>query len=91
MGSCGLTNSEAEPVVAVAKGIMDAQGASNPNANPLCGKTITISHGGQKAEAKIVDTCPGCAGEGLDLSPSLFQRFASLDAGRVVGVEWWEN
>jgi len=63
----------------------------NSNNNPLCGKTITITYNGVTKTAKVVDTCEGCAAGNIDLSPSLFQDFAPLSAGRVGGVSWYVN
>jgi expansin (peptidoglycan-binding protein) len=63
----------------------------NPNDNPLCGKSITISWQGKTATATIMDTCPGCANGGLDLTPSLFQQFAPLSEGRLTGMTWTYN
>ena len=95
VGSCGYTSTDSDPIVALAQGMMteamNASGDLNPNHNPLCGKMITISYGGKTAQAKIVDTCPGCSGASLDLSPSLFQTFAELGAGRISGVSWSYN
>ena len=78
-------------IVALAAGMMAAQGVANPNDNPLCGKSITISYGGKTVQATIEDTCPGCAQDGLDLTPTLFSQLANLDEGRVGGVQWWFN
>lgn len=69
---------------------MMANGA-NPNNNPKCGAEITISYNGVTQTAKIVDTCPGCSGADLDLTPTLFEKFAPKSEGRVSGVEWWFN
>lgn len=91
LGSCGVTNSDSDSIVALAHDMMEAEGVANPNDNPLCGKSITISYGGKTAQATIEDTCPGCAHGSLDLTPSLFQVFAPLGTGRVSGVEWWYN
>lgn len=70
---------------------MTAAGGANPNENPLCGKSITISHGGVTATATIMDTCPGCSGASLDLTPSLFEKFGQLAEGRISGVQWSYN
>ena len=88
VGSCGIESTGSEAVVAVAEDIMVPLDHPNPNHNPLCGKTITISANGKTAQAKIVDTCPGCAHGGLDLSPTLFQKFDSLSVGRITGMTW---
>ena len=77
-------------IVALAADVME-QWTGNPNLNPNCGKSITISHNGKTAQATIEDTCPGCSGNSLDLTPSLFEVFADLSVGRVSGVEWWFN
>jgi len=94
LGSCGVTNGPSDHIVAMAENVMvaamDAAGTST-NDNPLCGKSITISYGGKTATATIEDTCPGCAGYSLDLTPTLFEEFATLGTGRVSGVEWWYN
>ncbi|GAB1729402.1 hypothetical protein NU195Hw_Modified_149t1 [Hortaea werneckii] len=89
LGSCGWTSSSSENIVAIAHGIMD--NGANPNNNPLCGQTITISYQGSTHQAKVVDTCPGCEDAAIDLSPSLFKAVAPNGDGRVHGVEWWFN
>lgn len=91
MGSCGITNAESDSIVALAEDMMASMDGGNPNNNPYCGRSITISYGGKTAQATIEDKCPGCAGAGLDLTPSLFQQFADLGEGRVSGVQWWFN
>jgi hypothetical protein len=93
LGSCGETNTDSDSIVALAEDMMLANWPSpnNPNANPLCGKSITISWQGKTATATIADTCPGCANGGLDLTPSLFQEFAPLSEGRLTGMTWSFN
>ncbi|KAI7002085.1 hypothetical protein KC359_g82 [Hortaea werneckii] len=86
LGSCGWTSSSSDNIVAIAHGIMD--NGANPNNNPLCGQTITISYQGSTHQAKVVDTCPGCEDAAIDLSPSLFEAVAPNGDGRVHGVEW---
>ncbi len=91
LGSCGITSSSSEAIVALPNALMLAADPPNPNDNPYCGKTITISHAGTTAQATVVDTCAGCSGDSIDLSPTLFSTFAKLSVGRVSGVEWWFN
>ncbi|KAK1817580.1 hypothetical protein LTR12_007993 [Friedmanniomyces endolithicus] len=86
-GSCGWTNSDSEAVVAIPHAMMN--NGANPNNNPLCGQMITISYAGATTQAKIVDTCGGCDGAAIDLSPTLFTTVAPSGDGRVHGVEWW--
>lgn len=80
-GSCGNYNSNDAMIVAVSQ---DHHDAAN------CGKTITISYGGQEQVATIADTCPGCGFYDLDLSTGLFQKFAGLDQGEME-ISWWAN
>ena len=91
LGSCGVTNTESDMIVALAEDMMTAAGGANPNDNPYCGRSITMTHGGVTATATIEDTCPGCSGAGLDLTPTLFEKFADLGVGRVSGVQWSFN
>ncbi|KAK8112187.1 RlpA-like double-psi beta-barrel-protein domain-containing protein-containing protein [Apiospora kogelbergensis] len=80
LGSCGLTNGDGDAVVALSP----AQYAAHPDA---CGKSIVINYGGKTATATVVDKCPGCSADSIDVSPSIFQSLESLDAGRVQ-VSW---
>jgi len=89
LGSCGVTNGPSDMIVALAADMMT--GYANPNDNPNCGKSITISYNGVTATATIEDTCEACTGASIDLTPSLFEKFAPLGVGRVSGVEWWFN
>lgn len=89
MGSCGITSTEDEKVVAVSHEIMSAYNGANPNANPLCGTFITITGvDGNKYPAKIVDTCPGCDIGSLDLPQAYFNKITNNGDGRVKGIEW---
>ncbi|MCJ1441648.1 MAG: hypothetical protein MMC23_002138 [Stictis urceolatum] len=89
LGSCGITNGPGDAIVALAVDMM--QNGANPNANPLCGQTITISYNGVQTQATIVDTCQACATDDLDASTSLFSTVAPNGDGRVHGVSWWFN
>lgn len=84
LGACGWTNTESEDIVALAAGMMGEQS----NGNPWCGKMISITYKGATHSAKIVDKCPGCIGAGLDLSPTLFEKFADLGEGRLYDATW---
>jgi len=89
LGSCGITNTETDHIVALAVPMM-ANGA-NPNDNPKCGQKITIEFHGKRHEATVTDTCYACAREDVDVSPTLFTAFAAESIGRVPGVKWWFN
>ncbi|MFI5705159.1 hypothetical protein ACIA78_34610, partial [Streptomyces xanthochromogenes] len=82
LGACGKVSNDADFIVA----LNSAQfGAGYPS--PQCGKKIKITYKGKSATATIVDECPGCSYAGLDLSPGLFQHFASQDKGAIY-VDW---
>ncbi|PGH28346.1 hypothetical protein GX50_08915 [[Emmonsia] crescens] len=61
------------------------------NTNPLCGKTVTIKFRGKTATATVKDKCMGCKGGSIDMTRSLFSKFAEEGEGRVGGAEWWFN
>lgn len=75
LGSCGSTNSDSQMVAALSGSLMGSKS--------YCGKSVTIKGPSGSVTVKVVDTCPGCAKGDVDLSPSAFQKIASLDAGRV--------
>jgi hypothetical protein len=87
LGACGWTNSDSEDIVALAAGMMGEQS----NGNPWCGKMITITYNGVSHSAKIVDKCPGCSGASLDMSSTLFAKFAPLRDGRLYDATWSVN
>ncbi|XXH02813.1 hypothetical protein Hte_009200 [Hypoxylon texense] len=80
LGSCGQTDTEADKVVALSP----SQFSTLPD---LCGKDIVITLNGKNTTAKVVDKCPACSPNSIDVSPSVFQDLASLDAGRLQ-VSW---
>lgn len=91
LGSCGETHGASEDIVALPHGIMTPQNGANPNNNPLCGSMITITYNGASHQAEVVDTCGGCEGGSIDLSPTLFEKVAPNGDGRVSGVSWSFN
>jgi hypothetical protein len=42
------------------------------NGNPYCGRLATITLYGKTAAGKLVDKCPACDGQFIDLSDHLF-------------------
>lgn len=88
LGSCGISSTNSDLIVALAAADMATAGVANPNKNPLCNRNIKITYGGKTFTGKVVDTCPGCAKGGIDVSPSLFDKFAPESQGRLHGVKW---
>jgi hypothetical protein len=89
LGSCGWQGSNSQNLVALAADMM--QNGANPNNNPLCGQTITITYNGNSQQGIIYDTCPTCDGGSLDLTQTLFDLVAPDGDGRVHGVGWSFN
>lgn len=87
MGACGFDDSSkdlTDNIVAISKDQMGEQS----NGNPLCGKTITITHEGKSVQATIRDKCMGCKSGEIDVSEKVFKEiFGSLDVGRSP-VDW---
>jgi hypothetical protein len=77
LGACGWTNKDSDFVVA----LNSAQYGSGQH----CGQRIRIHANGKSAVAMVVDECPGCSPDGLDLSKGLFSHFAPLDEGIISG------
>lgn len=87
LGSCGMPKaSNNDNVVALA--IPTMNNGANPNANPLCGKTIAITYNGQTHNGIVYDTCEGCAAGNIDLSSGFFKTVFPNGDGRVSGVSW---
>lgn len=81
LGSCGQTNTDADHIVA-----MSGQLMADTN-KEKCGKSIKVTYQGKTTQVTVVDSCPGCKYNDIDLSPSAFKDLAPLDVGRIQ-VEW---
>ncbi|PIL31598.1 hypothetical protein GSI_06300 [Ganoderma sinense ZZ0214-1] len=91
LGSCGITNSDSDKIVAVSHLLYDqypGYTGGNPNNNPLCKRMIRATYQGKSVEVMAVDRCTGCAMFDLDFSPSAFSELADFAIGRLHGVEW---
>ena len=87
-GSCGWTNTIDDPIVAISatryKEIMSQHNVANPNNNPVCGAKIKAwnPENGKSVVVTVVDSCPGCAKDDLDLSHFAFDSIADHALGR---------
>ncbi|TVY12560.1 Allergen Asp f 7 [Lachnellula arida] len=73
--TCGTMNDgTVEKVVALSHYMMGLQSNSGigDDANPYCGKTVTVVYGGSSVQAKVVDKCMGCEYGDIDLSHATF-------------------
>ncbi|KAL5343023.1 RlpA-like double-psi beta-barrel-protein domain-containing protein-containing protein [Aspergillus crustosus] len=88
LGSCGIDSTASEKICAVSHVVFDAALISgNPNENPLCGLKLRIRRGERSVDVKVVDRCPGCNVDDLDVSPTVFEELGDLAEGRVL-VDW---
>ncbi|CAO3587696.1 unnamed protein product [Absidia cylindrospora] len=78
LGSCGNTNSNSEMVAALSSSIMNKS---------KCGKSINIKSPKGSVTVKVVDTCPGCDSNAIDLSPAAFKKLGDMNDGRI-DVTW---
>jgi len=90
LGACGWYSAETDYIVAVSQTLFNSfPGATaNPNLNPICGKQVKASYGGNEVQVTVVDMCVGCPMWALDFSPSAFEQLASLDVGLLQGMTW---
>jgi len=79
LGACGRTNSASDLIVAISSAIYDG-GAH-------CFDLVEISSGGKSVQAQVVDECPSCNANDLDLSPATFEKFAPLAQGEI-DITW---
>lgn len=94
MGACGHTSDESEHMVAISQTLFDKYTPNgNPNKNPLCGATVSITgFDGTTYDATIWDRCTGCAEGDLDMPQSYFDKVTVKDGkaadGRAYGMSW---
>ena len=65
-----------------------ALSSSNWDNSGNCGGCVSVHHGGKSVTAMIVDECPGCGSNHLDLFPDAFADLAPKSEG-VIPVSWY--
>ncbi|RMY96989.1 hypothetical protein D0864_04956 [Hortaea werneckii] len=60
---------------------------SNWNNAYNCGGCVRVNHGGKSVTAMIVDQCPGCGDNHLDLFPDAFKALEDPSVG-VMDITW---
>jgi hypothetical protein len=95
LGACGITSGADDMVVAIGWALFDAlaNGTSNPNLNPACGRKILAHREGEEetVEVEVVDRCVGCGVDDLDFSLTAFEKIAEEWEGRVKVVWAWKE
>ncbi|CAL1698873.1 unnamed protein product [Somion occarium] len=80
LGACGAINNANDFIVALSP--------SEYAGGAHCFQRIFVTYQGRSVDATVVDLCPGCGPGSIDLSPAAFSQLASLDVGRIHGVNW---
>ncbi|EMD33016.1 expansin-like protein [Gelatoporia subvermispora B] len=93
LGACGFTNTSDQLVAAVSSDTFHSfpGSGSNPNNNPICHHTLTVSHDGKSVTAQIVDFLGDEPAGDVGLSPAAFSTFAPPSQGVVQDVYWVIN
>jgi len=94
LGACGITTTDDELVTGVDALYFDSYPGyhgTNPNKNPLCGKTITVKYNGKSVTVKVTDRNLGTGKYDLNLSPTAFNKLDNIDDGTIYGVKWVQN
>jgi hypothetical protein len=90
-GACGTKLYDTDMIVALAQ---PAWGASTYDVmtgaatNPWCGQKIKIDYNGNSIEATIMDLCPGCVGNDIDLSLAAWKQLTGLDEKTRLKASW---
>ncbi|KAF5343106.1 hypothetical protein D9758_016000 [Tetrapyrgos nigripes] len=82
LGNCGVVSFNSDKIVAIPKALYD----QNNGGNCFQWVEITDQRNGNVHYGQTLDSCPSC-NDGLDLSPSLFEEFDSLDVGEFP-IKW---
>jgi hypothetical protein len=90
-GACGTELHDDDMIVALAaplwgKSTYDVMtGAAT---NPWCGQKIKINYNGNSIIATIMDLCPGCSGQDIDLSLAAWKELTKLDEKTRLKASW---
>ncbi|GJJ09841.1 hypothetical protein Clacol_004065 [Clathrus columnatus] len=76
-GACGIVHQDSDFIIALPE--------SQYNGGSHCGQSVTITDlgTGNTQTAVVADLCPGCIGDGIDMSVGLFTAFAPESVGVI--------
>ncbi|KAB5595498.1 hypothetical protein CTheo_959 [Ceratobasidium theobromae] len=86
-GACGWNNKNSEHVVAIGKPLWESTQDGNGTSSK-CGKTATVRYKGKSVQVRVVDECPVCGYNDIDLSISAFTQLADKNDGKIEGITW---
>lgn len=88
-GACGTALHDTDMIVALAA---PAWGASTYDVmtgaatNKWCGQKIQVNYNGKSVVATIMDLCPGCVGDDIDLSLAAWNAIGMVEKTRIKGT-----
>ncbi|MET9226468.1 cysteine/serine endopeptidase inhibitor [Lentzea sp. NPDC003310] len=84
-GACGTQINAATQMLVAAPAALWT--TPNPNNDPLCRKSIRVTHNGRTITVPIRDKCPSCPSNKIDLSQPAFSSLANTSVG-IINVTW---
>lgn len=84
--NCGTSSSDTDYVCAISQQLYNTV-TDSESISEYCGHMINITYNDKNVQVKVVDSCPSCDKDSLDLSPSAFEALADLEIG-VLAIEW---
>lgn len=93
-GACGEPLYDSMEICAIAQPLWDKKGGSTYDrmtgkaTNPYCGKYATITYNGNTITCQIMDLCPGCTGNDLDLSVKSWKALTGSDEKTRYQATW---
>ncbi|EGC33310.1 hypothetical protein DICPUDRAFT_92439 [Dictyostelium purpureum] len=86
-GACGTPiNARTDMIVAIPTSYWT--NPSNPNADPLCNSRIRVTHNGRSVELAVVDKCPTCGPNKIDISESAFIKLDGSTTRGIIDITW---
>lgn len=86
VGNCGKRSTDSEFVCAISQKMYNTL-ADSYSISQYCGHMINVTHDGKTIQVKVVDSCPECDENHLDLSPAAFNSLADPVLG-IIDIEW---
>ncbi|KAM7219002.1 RlpA-like double-psi beta-barrel-containing domain containing protein, partial [Rhypophila decipiens] len=84
LGACGQNHGDGDLVVAVDPTVYGNW--PNPNLAPVCNRKMRVNYQGRSIVLTVVDKCPSCPPNGLDLTPAAWRQLVgSTDLGPQYG------
>lgn len=90
-GACGTALYDTDMIVALAKpawGQSTYDVMTGEATNPWCGQKIQVEYNGNFVEATIMDMCPGCSGNDIDLSLAAWKKLTKTDEKTRLKASW---